>query len=409
MAARLQLSGFGDWLVDRGLRGLSLTDQVDGFCRRLVDAGFPARRFNMSIGTLHPTHGARSYVWRPDGIATEQHARRRNDEQREAFLRSPVHYLIVSGERGLRRRLDGDAPLDFPVLEDLRALGMTEYAARVIDFNDASTLGARVVPADEPAPLSGVYFSCATDDPHGFDDVHLEQAGALLPYLALAVKARSTFDVAQTLLQTYLGMDAGARVLTGEIDRHSVRNIDAVIWLCDLRGFSRMANRISQDELIEVLDEYLEMMARPVLDNRGQILKFMGDGFLATFDLASASAGDVCVNALDAAEHVVRALPAFNQTRRDKDQHALDVGVALHLGEVLYGNIGTPERLDFTVVGSAVNEASRMEGLCRPLGRNVLVSRSVFDAAGVGQRKLLSLGFHALRGISEPQELFTIA
>ena len=158
MAARLKLSGFGDWLVDRGLRGLSLTDQVDGFCRRLVDAGFPARRFNMSIGTLHPTHGARSYVWRPDGIATEQHARRRNDEQREAFLRSPVHYLIVSGERGLRRRLDGDAPLDFPVLEDLRALGMTEYAARVVDFNDASTLGARIVPADEPAPLSGVYF-----------------------------------------------------------------------------------------------------------------------------------------------------------------------------------------------------------------------------------------------------------
>jgi adenylate cyclase len=405
----LQLSGFADWLVDRGLRGLSLTDQVDGFCRRLVDAGFPARRFNMSIGTLHPTHGARSYVWRPDGIATEQHARRRNDEQRQAFLRSPVHYVIMTGERGLRRRLDGDAPLDFPVLEDLRALGMTEYAARVVDFNDASTLGARIVPADEPASLSGVYFSCATDDPHGFDDVHLEQAAALLPYLALAVKARSTFDVAQTLLQTYLGMDAGARVLTGEIDRHSVRSIDAVIWLCDLRGFSRMANRISHDELIEVLDEYLEMMARPVIDNRGQILKFMGDGFLATFDLASASAGDVCANALDAAEHVVRALPAFNQARRDRDHHALDVGVALHLGEVLYGNIGTPERLDFTVVGSAVNEASRMEGLCRPLGRNVLVSRSVFNAAGVGQRKLLSLGFHALRGISEPQELFTIA
>ena len=408
MAASLALSGCAEWLVERGLRGLSLAEQVDGFCRRLVDAGFEARRFNMSIGTLHPTHGAHSYVWRPDGIATELHARRRTDEQREAFLRSPVHYLIRTREPALRRRLDGNGSLEFPVLEDLRALGMTEYAARVVSFNDAATLGAMVVPAHEPEPLRGIYFSCATDDLHGFDDDHLAQAAALLPYLALAVKARSTFDVARSLLQTYLGMDAGARVLTGEIDRHSVRNIDAVIWFCDLRGFSRIANRISRDELLEVLDEYLELMARPVIDNGGQILKFMGDGFLATFDLSQTRAEDVCARALEGAEHVVRAVPSYNQARRNSNRHALDVGVALHLGQVLYGNIGTPERLDFTVVGSAVNEASRIEGLCRPLGRNVLASRTVFDAAGDARRKLISLGFHALRGIREPQELFTI-
>jgi adenylate cyclase len=149
-------------------------------------------------------------------------------------------------------------------------------------------------------------------------------------------------------------------------------------------------------------------MARPVLNNRGQILKFMGDGFLATFDLAKRSREAVCADAVNAAEQLLDTLPALNSQRRESSKTTLDLGVAIHIGEVLYGNIGTRERLDFTVVGSAVNEVSRMEGLCRPLGRNVLVSRTVAEAAAASRGKLLSLGVHALRGIREPQELFTI-
>ncbi len=415
MTKPLDLSAFPAWLVDRGLRGLPLAEQVDGFCRGLIEAGFHASRFNMSIGTLHPRHGAHSYVWRPDGIATELHARRRNDEERAAYLRSPVHHLRASGELRLRRRLDTGAPHEFPLFDDLHQAGMTDYAARIVYFNEtgggkreASGRG-RARATESVDVLQGVFFSCATDDPDGFDDEELEQVTALLPFLALAVKARSTFDVARTLLETYLGADAGARVLTGEIDRHSVRSIQAVIWLCDLRGFSRIASRVSQDELIELLDDYLEIMARPVLDHRGQILKFMGDGFLATFDLESASREVVCANALNAAEEVVTMLPTFNAKRRDEAKQTVDLGVAIHLGEVLYGNIGTRDRLDFTVVGSAVNEASRIEGLCRPLGRNVLVSGTVHDSAASSRGKLVSLGFHALRGIREPRELFTIA
>ena len=413
--APLELSDFPAWLVERGLRGLPLAEQVDGFCRGVVKAGFPASRFNMSIGTLHPKHGAHSYVWRPDGIATELHARLRNDEQRTAYLRSPVYHLRNSGELRLRRRLTSAGPIEFPLLVELHQEGMTDYAARMVYFNEAAdgSAGASVPDrsgrGDRVDLLQGVFFSCATDEPEGFDDEQLEQVSALLPFLALAVKARSTFDVARTLLETYLGADAGARVLTGEIDRHSVRNIQAVIWLCDLRGFSRIASRVSQDELIELLDDYLEIMARPVLDHRGQILKFMGDGFLATFDLESASRDVVCANALNAAEEVVTMLPAFNAKRRAEAKQTVDLGVGIHLGEVLYGNIGTRDRLDFTVVGSAVNEASRIEGLCRPLGRNVLVSSTVHASAEASRDRLLSLGFHALRGIREPQELFTIA
>jgi adenylate cyclase len=256
--------------------------------------------------------------------------------------------------------------------------------------------------------MQGIFFSCTTDVQGGFDDGQLRQVGDLLPYLALAVKSRSMFEVASTLLATYLGADAGRRVLTGEIDRHSVQRIQAVIWLCDLRGFSAVANRVSQDELIEILDTYLELMARPVLDNRGQILKFLGDGFLATFDLSLRDRQAVCIDALTAAEQLLETLPRFNAERRAIGKWTLDFGAALHLGEVLYGNIGSSERLDFTVVGSAVNEASRIEGLCRPLQRKVLVSSTFFEAAMASSGRMISVGVHPLRGIREPQELFTI-
>jgi len=412
LSGPLDLSNFPALIVERGLRGVPLAEQVDAFCRGLVQTGFPARRFNMSIGTLHPRHGAQSYVWRPDGIATELHPRRRTEEERDAYQRSPIHHLRSTNNLTLRRRLDIGGPDDFPILTDLKQAGMTDYAARIVYFDDASQESTRSGPVellDRPDPLQGIFFSCATDEARGFDEQHLRQVGELLPVFALAVKARATFDVAHTLLETYLGEDAGARVLTGEIDRHSVRTIQAVIWLCDLRGFSRIASRVDSDELIELLDVYLELMARPVLDNRGQILKFMGDGFLATFDLANASQEVVCADAVNAAEQLVNTLPAFNAERRERGRQTLDLGVGIHMGQVLYGNIGTKERLDFTVVGSAVNEASRIEGLCRPLGRKVLVSSRVSEGAPFSRPKLISLGVHALRGIREPQELFTIA
>jgi len=412
MPNTLDLSGFATTLVERGLQGLPVAEQVDAFCRDVTQAGFRARRFNMSIGTLHPRHGAHSYVWRRDeGLATELHPRRPEGVS-DGYLKSPIYRLRNTDEVTLRRRLDAGGPVDFPILEDLREVGMTDYAARLVSFGEAQQRDPTKLfdpKRNRPDLMQGIFFSCATDAPEGFDEGHLNQVGELLPYLALAVKSRSTFDVAQTLLETYLGPDAGGRVLTGEIDRHSVQNIQAVIWFCDLRGFSRMASRISQGALVELLDTYLEIMARPVLDNRGQILKFMGDGFLATFDLAARSQQMVCADAVQAARQLVAHVPQFNASRRADGKETLDFGVAIHMGEVLYGNIGTKERLDFTVVGSAVNEASRIEGLCRPLGRHVLVSSAVHNAAAPANGALLSLGVHALRGIGEPQELFTIA
>ncbi len=412
-AMPLDISGLERWIIDEGLRGVSLEELVDGFCRRVVAAGFPARRFSMIIGTLHPRHGARSYIWRPSGLETEAFSRRRSDEESAAYMRSPIYYLRHNREARMRRRLDTGEPLQFLLLEELRAAGMTEYAALIVSFGGVDTAslktGAPDVRHSVYDPLQGIFFSCATDVEGGFDDGQLEQVAGALPVLALAVKSRSTFDVARTLLETYIGTDAGRHVLIGEIDRHSVKTIRAVIWFCDLRGFSLVANRVAQNELVEILDAYLEAMARPVLDHQGQILKFMGDGFLATFDLAERDSELVCRNALEAAAQLLEFFPSFNAERRDTGKRTLDFGVALHLGDVLYGNIGAPERLDFTVVGSAVNEASRIEGMCRTLQRKLLVSQSFREVAAAAGNGMISLGFHALRGIREPQELFTLA
>ena len=410
--APLNIDGMAEWIVEQGLRGLTLEDQLSAYCQKICDAGFPMRRANMGIGTLHPRYGAHTFVWRADPNSIEHIPRERNVTQLEAFKRSPIFFMRSRGEIFMRRRLDGNEPLEFDILEELRQEGMTEYAARLVPFGDLAYADFEGISIDEATRMtnvfSGVFFSCATDDPGGFDETQLQQTADLLPYLALSIKSRSTYDVASTVIETYLGEDAGHRVLTGEIQRGSVDSIRAVIWFCDLRGFTRMTDTLPREQVIDVLDDYLEVMARPVHDNHGQILKFLGDGFLATFDLTALDDEAVCMNALKAASELRTTIPRFNAERDASGRPTMDFGLALHLGEVLYGNIGAIDRLDFTVVGPAVNEASRIQALCRPLGREVLISNAFHEIACACHGELVSLGFHALRGVREPQELFTL-
>lgn len=410
----LDLEGLRGAIVDGGLRGLPLAEQFDGFCDRLHSAGFPLGRANLSISTLHPRYGAHSFIWRATTTDVVHIPRERSSDQVEMFRRSPIHYMRRNGLELLRRRLDPPTEPDFPVFAELREEGMVDYAARIIGFGlraDRAAGGgdpAHVLGRGRLDSLEGLFFSCATGHPDGFDEERLQQVIELLPYLALAVESRATLDVATTLLRTYVGEDAGRRVLTGEIDRGSVQVIPAVIWLCDLRGFTRATDRLPRESLTDLLDSYLEFLARPVEENGGQILKFLGDGFLATFNLATLDGEGVCAKALGAAEELLAAFPRFNDERRTAGLPALDVGLVLHQGEVLYGNIGTLDRLDFTVIGPAINEASRIEALCRPLQRRLLVSSTFYQAAGSCRSRLISLGVHALRGVREPQELFTL-
>jgi adenylate cyclase len=410
----LDLDGLALWLVQRGMQGLPLDEQLAGYCQRIHDSGFPMKRVQLGMGTLHPQYGAHTFLWRPGASGIEHTPRERTMLSRQVYLRSPVHYMRSKGLLTLRRRLDRDDAGGFLLFDDLRAEGLTEYAAHLVLYAPVQSEDlakeslARDLPPVLGQALDGIFFSCATDLPEGFDDEQLNQVFQTLPYLALAVKSRLTYDVASTVIETYLGKDAGHRVLTGEIERGSAEAIRAVIWFSDLRGFTRLADSLPSNVLMEVLDDYLEVMARPVHDNNGQILKFMGDGLLATFDLTSRDEATVCRDALKAAAELRGFLPAFNTERVAAGKPVMDFGLALHLGEVLYGNIGAHDRLDFTVVGPAVNEASRIQALCRPLERNVLISSAFRESAGGYRAGLESVGIHTLRDVREPQELFTL-
>jgi len=408
----LDLDGLPLWLVAQGMRGLPLGEQIAGFCRRLADSGFPLKRAQAGMYTLHPRYGSHTFVWRPGAAEIEYTPRERTLFNRDIYLKSPVHHMRSQGLLSLRRRIDEETAKEFLIFAELRDEGLTDYAAFVVPYDPDEAkalaenwLGAADAAATPGRVLDGIFFSCASDRPAGFDEGHLRQLHGALPYLALAVKARLTYDVANTVLATYLGPDAGQRVLTGAIERGSAQRIGAVIWFADLRGFTRLADRLAPEPLVETLNDYLEAMAAPVQRRGGQILKFMGDGLLAVFDLTGRDAAAVCGEALAAAAELRTGFPALSAEREAAGKPVMDFGLALHLGEVLYGNIGASERLDFTVIGPAVNEASRIQALCRPLERNILVSGRFQETAG-STAPLDSLGFHALRGVSEPQELF---
>jgi adenylate cyclase len=250
--------------------------------------------------------------------------------------------------------------------------------------------------------------SWTSDRPGGFDDDDVAAIEILLPVLALAIKAETTAGIAHSVVETYLGRDAGHRVLSGEIGRGSVETIRAVLWLCDLQGFTKIADSTPRDELIPMLNDYFEAMVDTVHEHGGQVLKFMGDGLLAILNLDDGEDDQVCAGALDAAEEALARVDEVNQRRADEGLPVTEFSLALHLGEVLYGNVGSRDRLDFTVVGPAVNEVSRIEAMCRSLDQNLIISSTFAHAAMGCSERLISLGRYALRGVRRPQELYTL-
>jgi adenylate cyclase len=219
--------------------------------------------------------------------------------------------------------------------------------------------------------------------------------------------AHAGHTIASSLLKAYLGDDAGERVHSGAVERGSVESMRAVLWYADIRGFTAIADHTPGPDVIELLNEVFETITAPLRRRGGQVLKFMGDGLLATFPFVEATKHEICRQALDAAAEAMRALDRLNDVRAEAGKPVATVDVALHLGEVLYGNIGAVDRLDFTMIGPAVNEAARMERLCQPLGYNVLVSADL-AAAIDGNRRLVALGEHQLRGVHDKRSIYAM-
>jgi adenylate cyclase len=386
-----------EWIVGGGLDGLSQAELMAGYCDRLVDAGVPLWRASIGADTLHPLIVAQGHRWLAgERVREEFFARAKNAEGEKEWRQSPWYRLIESGERNMRRRLAfGEGTNEFPLLADLAAQGGTDYWARLIRFGDRGSIG----------DTRGLASSWATRDARGFAERDLALIDATLPAFALAFKATMAIDTAHTLVTTYLGHDAAERILRGEIERGGVNTMHKVLWFSDLTGFTRIADTLPREQLLDLLNAYADCLVGVVDAHGGEVLKFMGAGILAVFNGARDNA---CQRALDAAEAARSTMARLNRERSAAGLPVTGFTLALHQGEVLYGNVGSQERLDFTVIGPAVNELSRIQAMSRSLDQPILVSASFAAACGDQRKRLVSVGRYALRGVGRPQELFTL-
>ena len=393
------------WAVREGLRGASAYDLFDGYCQRLVIHGVPLWRGFVAMQTLHPQWSGYGYTWRRDlnAIQPEQYAR--SDLAEPAWLGSPMYDLIQRARHGehdprMRRRLEAGAEQrDFPVLEEFFGQGATDYFAQLFTFGDRG----------DPSQGTGVVYSFAVDRGGGFGDDDMALLQATLPGLSLAMKAHAGHVIASALLQTYLGEETGRRVHAGAIERGSVETVHAVLWFADIRGFTPTSDSWPGPVVIELLNSVFEVLAATLRSRGGEVLKFLGDGILATLSFAEADRAKTCRAALDAAVETMQALAALNAGREQAGLPIVTVDLALHVGDVLYGNVGAADRLDFTVVGPAVNEVARIEALCEPLAHAILTSAEFAAAANDTDNRLVSLGHHNLRGVRLAKEIFGLA
>ena len=388
------------WITEQGLQGLSREDILRGYCERLVQAGVPLLRFHLAQRAYHPKFGGIGFSWTSAEGLTHQHFQRQ-ETPIEAWLRSPFYRMLEMDNEEFRSSFGTDDVTDFPVLKDLSETGATDYFATRQMFGEPMN-----VPTNPNEPSEGMMVSWTSDKKGGFSDEDLMLFRTLLPHLGLALKSSSHRQMASDLLQVYLGCDAGRRVLSGEIQRGSSQRIDAVICYFDLKGFTRLAEQLPGPDLIDMLNDYFALAVATIQCNGGNILKFMGDGILTMFDLGSIA--EDASAALDAASELKAKIRERNVERASEGLPVADFTLALHAGEILYGNIGAENRLDFTVIGPTVNLTSRISGLHREVGQSIIVSEVVQRAAQPSPHDLVSLGRYMLRGVSEPVELYTI-
>ena len=387
-----------DWIVDRALAGDGEVDILMGVCERLEALGMSLMRASVASDLLDPTYDGRGVRWnRGQGGIEEVFARAEGTVVNESWVRSPFFALAESGRPRLRRRFDATYRRgEFPLLDRFADQGATDYIAFATPVDESLRFGEN----------QGIASSWLTDSPAGFTAQQTDIIARLLPTLALAFMLLATHRTARTAITTYLGSDAAVRVLAGNIVRGRATPITAVVWYSDLVGFTRITDNVNPEIMLALLNDYAEAQVEAIETNGGHVLKFIGDGILAIFPDDDTTRA--CARALDAAAEQNRRIDELNARRAADSLPVTATHLALHLGELLYGNVGSPRRLDFTVLGPAVNEAARIEALCVSLDQPVIVSSAFADAAGEARTRLVSLGRYAMKGVARPQELFTL-
>jgi adenylate cyclase len=394
--ARVRTSGavlidrVSDWLMESALGQASLSELVEGTAARLVAAGIPLARFHISFAVLHPLYRGMGLTWRPgQPLQTDTYVAMRTDDNPD-YRYSPFRHMIEHRLASLRRRLAGPEALrDFPVLEELAREGGTDYLGFLVLFGGSD---------------DGIAGSWVTKRPSGFSEREIYELTRIERLLAVACRMTIRGRVADNVVTTYLGRDAGRRVLSGQIRRGDGETLPAAVWYSDLRGSTRLAETLERERYTAVLNSYFECVGIPIIEAGGEILDFIGDAVLAIFPLAgdASQRSAIATRALAAAHEAFRRTAHANVGHKRDDMPALTFGLALHAGDVMFGNIGTAERLSFSVIGPTVNQVARLEALTKKLGRPLLASRAFAELLPIAWT---DLGRHTVEGVKQPLDV----
>jgi adenylate cyclase len=384
-----------DWLVQQGLDGLDETELITAFCHRLGRLGIELEQAAIFIDTLHPVLESQGYFW---DVADEASAARRDfsrldAERNEPQWRASPFFHMLENELGeLHINLTEKSNYTFPVLEDLRAEGHTDY------FLQLHRLGEAIGEVD------GLFSRWSTKRPGGFSAEDIACLRRTVPAFALAVKSTAFRRMTSALVEVYLGLDAARRVLKGRIERGKVDSIKAVLWFSDMRNYTALSESVHSGDLIAMLGDYAEAAISAVHAAGGDVLKLMGDGTLAIFNHADPQ--EAAAASLKAWYDLASRVEALNARRQEAGLATTTVHVGLHIGEVFYGNIGSNDRLDFTVIGPAVNEASRIVAASRKVGRQLLISNDLLSLLPVLEASAFEdLGAFRLKGVKRKKRL----
>ncbi|HEY7763869.1 MAG TPA: adenylate/guanylate cyclase domain-containing protein [Aestuariivirgaceae bacterium] len=390
----------GAWLIERGLAGDSEDKLLQGFCEKCRVAGLPLAQGVMMVDTLHPIYEGRLFSWKADSadaLTSTEYGSSRGGDSARVWQESPFYHLLSTGGNELHRRIGPGHLMDFTILDDLKAEGQTDYLAMVHRFDEGTAIGE----------MDCVCTRWSTAASRGFAEDELDALRSLVPSLCLGVKAHSLARIAKSLVEAYLGRDAGRRVLAGHMSRGTADRINAVLWFSDMRDYTAISESAATDQILPLLNDYAEAVISAIHSAGGDVLKLIGDGTLAIFHTDDMA--DACRAALAAENDLRQRLEKLNALRAAQGFPVTTIYLALHIGDVFYGNIGSRDRLDFTVIGPAVNEVARVASLCRSVDRLMLMSSDFLSALPLADRsKFVSVGRYALRGSSRALELFTL-
>ncbi|MDD9858035.1 MAG: adenylate/guanylate cyclase domain-containing protein [Gammaproteobacteria bacterium] len=371
---------------------------VAGVAERLVAAGYPLYRLQVSARLIHPLYAATTVTWvRGQGASTDrfEHGGRQSD----AWMKSPLRHMLENGVSEYHLRVGDGEGLEYPVVRELQGQGVTAYLAMRTPFGDPKGI--------DPDQQDGVFMTWSSSAPGGWSAPQMADLRRLQSRLAVVFRLAMRQRLAEDVVSAYLGSDAGRRILAGRIQRGDGDDIDAVIWFSDLRSSTRLAEALPKEVFLELLNRFFECTAGSVQAAGGEILGYIGDCVLAIFPFQHfGGAAPACRAALGAGRMAVARLAKVNAERQARVEAPLGFGIGLHPGTVMFGNIGLPERLNFSVIGPAANEAARVADQCRPLGEVIVVSAPFRKLAGGAGAQWRELGEFQLRNVDRPMKLF---